>query len=282
VSVTRAELKSGQLRVEGRGAAPNATITVRSDSVATGRADGSGAFRVEASGFVSTTCRATVGDGATSADVALDECTAATPTPSPTPTPTPTPEPTPEPDSTFTIVDETLPDGNVGTSYTAFLFAAHPQGDEPVEYRIVSGRLPAGLSLVRSFGVASAAITGTPTTVGISTFTVEARDGAGQSARRTLSITIHPAAPLVITNISDQLAPGTVGAGYQIKLFANGGVKPYRWTLAAGQLPPGLRIGSDGLISGTPTTAGTFAFTARVTDQSGAKATREFSIGVTS
>jgi hypothetical protein len=60
VSVTRAELKAGQLRVEGRGALPNATVTVASDSVASARSDGSGAFRVEASSFQSSTCRATV------------------------------------------------------------------------------------------------------------------------------------------------------------------------------------------------------------------------------
>jgi Putative Ig domain len=274
VSVTRAELKSGQLRVEGRGALPNATVTVASDSVASTRSDGSGAFRVEASSFRSSTCRATVSDGATSYETALAECVVSAPEAAPTPTPTPT--------STFVIVDDVLPDGNVGTAYSGSLFSRGASGDKPVEYRIVSGRLPAGLSLTRSFGVASALITGTPTAVGISSFTIEARDGAGDTARKTFSITIDPPTALVITNIRDELAPATVGASYGIQLFANGGIRPYSWSIIGGQLPPGLRMSGTGLITGTPSTPGTFAFTARVTDQAGAQATRLFSIAVSS
>jgi Putative Ig domain len=134
--------------------------------------------------------------------------------------------------------------------------------------------------MTRSFGVASALITGTPTTVGTSSFTVEARDGSGQTARKSFSITIEPPLPLLITNLSDQLAPGTVGSAYQIQLFANGGIRPYSWSTVAGQLPPGLSLSSSGGISGTPVRAGTFAFSARAMDQSGAQATRQFSIAV--
>jgi hypothetical protein len=278
VNVTRAELKSGQLRVEGRGALPGATITTTSDSTATGRPDGAGAFRVEASGYASSTCRAIVSDGSTSTQTTLAECTPSVPAPSPTPTPTPIPAPSPS--ATLVIVDDVLPSGNVGSGYSGSLFSRGAEGDKPVEYRVVSGRLPAGLSMTRSFGVASALITGTPTTVGTSSFTVEARDGSGQTARKSFSITIEPPLPLLITNLSDQLAPGTVGSAYQIQLFANGGIRPYSWSTVAGQLPPGLSLSSSGGISGTPVRVGTFAFSARAMDQSGAQATRQFSIAV--
>jgi Putative Ig domain len=291
VNVERAELKSGQLRVEGSGAASSSTVTVASDSVATGRADGSGEFRVETTGFISSTCVVTVSDGVSSDEAALEGCAPSivepAPTPEPTltpePTPTPEPNPTPEPDSTttFRIVDDVLPNGNVGTAYSGSLFSRGASGDRPVEYRIVSGQLPAGLSMTRSFGVASALITGTPTTVGTSSFTVEARDGSGQTARKSLTIRIDPPLPLVITNLSDILAPGTVGVSYQIQLFADGGVRPYSWSIVAGQLPPGLSLSRSGLISGTPTTLGMFAFTARSTDQAGVQATRQFSVAVT-
>jgi len=97
VSVTRAELKSGQLRVEGRGAVANATVSVTADSVATGRADSAGAFRIEASSYRSSACRATVTDGSTSADTTLAECLLSMPAPTPTPPPPPTPTPTPAP-----------------------------------------------------------------------------------------------------------------------------------------------------------------------------------------
>jgi len=283
VSVTRAELKSSEMRVEGRGAVPNAAVTVTADSAVRGRADASGAFRVEADGFLAADCRATVSDGVTSAEVALADCTvsspAPTPAPEPEPSPTPTPTPSPTP-TTFVIVDDVLPDGNIGTAYSASLFSRGASGDKPVEYRIVAGQLPAGLSMTRSFGVASALITGTPTAIGTSSFTVEARDSDGNRTRKSFSITIHAALPLVITNPSDQLASGTVGTGYQIQLFANGGTRPYSWALADGQLPAGLSLSGSGLISGTPTTAGMSVFTARVTDQAGAQTLRQFSITI--
>jgi hypothetical protein len=188
VSVTRAELKSGELRVEGRGATPDGTVTVTADSVASGRADGSGAFRVETTGFRAASCRATVSDGTSSVETALEGCTATAPSPSPTPSPTPTPTPTPTATAsgTLVIVDDSLPSGNVGTQYSASLFSRGARGDKPVEYRVVAGQLPAGLSITRSFGVASALITGTPIVPGTSFFTVEAQTAPG-SGRRSRS-----------------------------------------------------------------------------------------------
>jgi len=121
--------------------------------------------------------------------------------------------------------------------------------------------------MTRSFGAVSALITGTPTTVGTSSFTVEARDASGQNVRKAFSIRIDPPLPLVITNLSDQLAPGTVGVDYRIQLFANGGIKPYAWSVESGQLPLGLRLSGSGLISGTPAAVGTFALTVGVADQ---------------
>jgi hypothetical protein len=58
-------------------------------------------------------------------------------------------------------------------------------------------------------------------------------------------------------------------------------VPEYTWTLVAGELPPGLELTeSPRRITGTPTTAGTFTFTVRVTDSRGAFAERTFSITI--
>src|SRR5215207_7219217 len=85
VQVTRSELNGGQLRIEGQGAVPNATMTV--DGVARGTADSTGRFRIEAANFSSPTCRVTVSDGATSVQASLTGCTPST---APTATPTTT------------------------------------------------------------------------------------------------------------------------------------------------------------------------------------------------
>jgi probable HAF family extracellular repeat protein len=91
IAVTRAELNGGQLRVEGTGAAPNATITI--DGTPMGTAASDGRFRIERSGFSSSTCVITVSDGASSAQATLSGCTPAGGTPPPPPPP-PSPSPT--------------------------------------------------------------------------------------------------------------------------------------------------------------------------------------------
>jgi sugar lactone lactonase YvrE len=65
------------------------------------------------------------------------------------------------------------------------------------------------------------------------------------------------------------LSAGTTGTAYSQKLGAAGGAPPYSWSLATGKLPAGLTLNpSTGAITGTPTTAGTFSFTVKVTDVS--------------
>jgi hypothetical protein len=55
---------------------------------------------------------------------------------------------------------------------------------------------------------------------------------------------------------------------YKFQLQAHGGIPPMKWTLAAGSLPSGMKWGDDGVLAGTPRSAGDFRFTASVTDTS--------------
>src|SRR5215469_13774913 len=84
-------------------------------------------------------------------------------------------------------------------------------------------------------------------------------------------------APLTITTTS--LPNGTVNTAYSATLAATGGVPPYTWT-ESGALPPGLVLGSNGAISGTPTTPGTSSFVAQVTDAVSTSATQSLSITI--
>ena len=202
------------------------------------------------------------------------------PTPTPTPTSTPTPQPTPTPaPNALQITTTSMPNGNVGTFYGNFITSSGGQGT-PHTFKLIAGRMPAGLTMATDFGVQSTSVTGTPTTVETQTFTVQVRDQSGNTATKVLSITIDPPRPLVITNQSSTLASGTRGSSYAASLFADGGIKPYTWAIVAGQLPPGLNL-SGNRIQGAPTTTGTFTFTARVRDSGSQEATREFSITVT-
>ena len=86
--------------------------------------------------------------------------------------------------------------------------------------------------------------------------------------------------PLSITTTS--LANGTVGSAYSQSVIASGGTPPYAWSLVQGQgtLPPGLSLSAAGVITGTPTTAGTYNFTVKVTDNASATAQKALGIVV--
>lgn len=84
-------------------------------------------------------------------------------------------------------------------------------------------------------------------------------------------------ATLVI--VTDALPVATIGVGYSASLVASGGDGDVTWNLAAGDLPPGLSLLSDGGITGTPTEEGTFEFTVRV-EGAGQTVERELAIEV--
>ena len=71
--------------------------------------------------------------------------------------------------------------------------------------------------------------------------------------------------PVVIS--PDTLPHGTVGVPYNVTITATGGLgAPYVWSLAGGTLPPGLTFSAAGVISGVPTTPGTYHITVSVDD----------------
>jgi putative Ig domain-containing protein len=173
-----------------------------------------------------------------------------------------------------TITTLSLPGGTTGTSYSTTLQAS--SGTTPYSWSLSAGSLPAGLSLVASTGV----ISGTPTTAGTVSFTVKVTDAANNTATKALSIAVA-AAPQPPTITTTSLPGGTTGTAYSTTLQASGGTTPYGWSLSAGTLPAGLSlVASTGVISGTPTTAGTASFTVKVTDAANNTATKALSIAV--
>lgn len=285
VTISRAELNGTRLRIEGRAIA-NRTITV--DGVAMGTSDGSGSFRIERDPFTRPAdCTVDVDDGSgTPVAATLSGCTVQTPPPPQPPPPVPPPPQPPPPQpppppSGIRIVTDTLPNANVGTNYTGFIEACCYQTG-PVRWSLIGGRVPDGMRFAGDSLrlTQTTAVLGTPTRVQTATFTVQARDQVGNTTSKTLSLTVDAARPLVLTN-TGQLTAGRVGVSYAIGVFADGGTPPYDWTLAAGQLPPGLTLQrSPGRITGTPTTAGSFTFSLRAADQGGQQATGQYTITV--
>jgi Putative Ig domain len=75
----------------------------------------------------------------------------------------------------------------------------------------------------------------------------------------------NPPATLTITTISP-LTAGTINTAYSLALAATGGTAPYTWSIPTGALPKGLSLSSSGVISGTPTVAGSTSVTIQIAD----------------
>lgn len=101
---------------------------------------------------------------------------------------------------------------------------------------------------------------------------------ANQTDTVTCSIYIDGVAPLSIA--CNNPPAGEVGVAYTHSLSVSGGTPPYTVDITAGGLPTGLDMDTDGQITGTPTEAGTFGFTATVTDSLGATASVTCSITI--
>jgi hypothetical protein len=149
------------------------------------------------------------------------------------------------------------PTSTVGQAVSFQLQGADIDGD-PLTYW-ASG-VPAGLQLNTSTGQ----IAGMPTAAGTFSVTATVSDGA-QSASRSFTWTVL-AAPSAPTLAAPGNQTGTVGQPATLQLQgadANGDTLIY----TTSGLPPGLQLNPvSGLVSGTPTAAGTYSVTAQVSD----------------
>lgn len=104
--------------------------------------------------------------------------------------------------------------------------------------------------------------------------------GASWFAADTFPLQYSVTTPGVVTiTTSADLAGATVGAVYQQTLAATG-TAPFTWSVTSGALPPGLALSSAGIVSGTPTQAGSFNFTAQAANSSGDSASQAFALTV--
>src|SRR5207237_808903 len=99
------------------------------------------------------------------------------------------------------------------------------------------------------------------TTAGSFTFSVTATDTLGGSGSKSYTVTINPA----VTVTTPSLPGGTQGSAYSQAISATGGTGSMAFTSTATP-PTGPTLSSVGVLSGTPTTAGTFTFSVNATD----------------
>lgn len=179
------------------------------------------------------------------------------------------------------VVTKSLPAGHIQGSYERRLVAAG--GDGFHHWTLAEGAvLPPGLSLVvreAENGELATFLEGQPSAVGTFSFTLVV-SSAGLEVSQDYELTItSPAYPLTI--VSEVLAQAAFGFDYRDELAASGGVPPYTWeVLFENELPHGVLLRSDGVLSGRPLEDGRFSPSVRVTDSEGRQATRTFDLDV--
>ena len=157
-----------------------------------------------------------------------------------------------------------LPAATLGTAYTAQFTASGGSGT----YSWSGASLPTWLT-VSSGGLLS----GTPPNSGSVTFAVTATDTLLQAVTKTFTLPVNAA--VTITNTSP-LPAATVGTAYSEQLAASGGSGFYTWSGAS--LPAWLTIASNGLLSGTPPSAGSATFAITATDSLSQAVTKSFTL----
>jgi hypothetical protein len=152
------------------------------------------------------------------------------------------------------------------TAGSVYGFTFHATGTGSLTWSAVG--LPAdALSLAGGTGIVS----GTPTSKATVSFTLTVSDSFGQSSAATafvLSVN-NPAAPVITTTQAQvTAAPGTTGSAYSFAFHATG-TGSLTWS-AVGLPADALSLaGGTGIISGTPTSKQSVAFTLTVSDTFG-------------
>ena len=168
-----------------------------------------------------------------------------------------------------------LPDGQTGLPYSENFTSTGGTGTKTWAYYGPGslGEYPPGLT------VGAGVISGTPTkskdNPGFN-FGIQVSDGV-QGTYQAFELPVYIGQLPIITTTS--LPNGRVGTAYSENLTATGGTGTYTWSVYSGSLPPPLTLGAGtGLISGTPSTAGTYNFRAKVV--SGGVAYKDLSIQI--
>lgn len=168
------------------------------------------------------------------------------------------------------IVESTLPAANQNLPYRATLT---PQGGIPPYRWSFDIPNPQSLTISPTTGV----ITGTPPNSGTYALPVSLKDATQQVFSESFVFSVLPAVSITTTAVGN----GLPGVPYSATVSATGGALPYRWSISAGTLPPGLSLNAaSGQITGTPSASGVFPFTVQVTDFNAVVATKNLTITI--
>ncbi len=171
----------------------------------------------------------------------------------------------------ITINPPAIPGATIGQFYSQSFTQAGGIG--AVTFSL-TGTLPPGLG----FNAATATISGTPTQANTFNFSITATDANNCGITGGYQIVVAPCPAITIAPVT--LPAGRAGDAYNQTLVASGTAGPYTFSITGGTLPSGMGLSSDGVLSGTPATFGTFNFTAKATDANGCMGTQNYGLTI--
>lgn len=155
------------------------------------------------------------------------------------------------------------PAGSLGTivelDYYEFAFDAYDAAAGLITYKLISGTLPLGIQVISGSATTAGRLQGIPVSErGGDTnveykFTIRAKNNStGSVADRTFTLIVSNVAPPIITPKNVDLGTYSDGSVISHQLVALEYLPgaSIEWTVKRGELPPGLSLSSDGLLSG--------------------------------
>lgn len=153
-------------------------------------------------------------------------------------------------------------------------------------FEVIAGELPPGITIAqKAVGTGTTnqfGWKGTPTELGVWTATI-GPSGTFPGGEFEWTIGLAGGCPLIALSPDSSdpgLPDGYPGEAYSEQLSASNGVAPYVWDLVDGDLPDGLTLSVDGLLSGTPTETGDFTVVLRATDDNGCPGVATYTLSI--
>ena len=178
--------------------------------------------------------------------------------------------------NTVTVTNPGSQTSTTGSAASLQISASDSASGQTLTYSATG--LPTGLSIS-----SSGLISGTPSAAGSFSVKVTATDSTGASGSASFTWTVSSSTSgntVTVTNPGSQT--GTVGTAASLQVSATDSASGQTLTYSATGLPTGLSISSSGVISGTPSAAGSFSVTVTAEDTTGAAGSASFTWTISS